>query len=78
MTAKNVKIGGTYGATVSGNRVRVRIDSHFPSGRGWWATNLKTGRQIHILTAGRLTSVALETDTYNGRKFNDDGSFTIL
>lgn len=79
MKAKNVKIGGIYRATVSGKAARVRIDCLNLQFGGWWATNLETGREIRIKTAARLHyPLAPETDTYNNRKFNDDGSFTIV
>ena len=55
MLAREVKVGGTYWATVSAKRVRVRIDEANPTGKGWFATNLETNRQIRIRSGGRLT-----------------------
>ena len=54
MIKRDVKIGGEYRATVSGRRVRVRIDRE-AGVKGWIATNLLTGREVRILTAARLT-----------------------
>ena len=53
MIKKDVEIGGYYVAKVSGNKVPIRIDSESPYG-GWLATNLKTGREVRVRTAGRL------------------------
>lgn len=54
MKKAEVVIGGRYVAKVSDRRVIVRIDRVSEYG-GWWATNLKTGREVRILTAARLT-----------------------
>ena len=54
MKKADVNIGGTFGAIVSGITTRVRINREHPSGTGWGATNLKTGRSIRIKTAARL------------------------
>ena len=53
MKKADVKIGGKYYANVSGNKVVVQLDSEKPSG-GWNATNLATGKKIHIKSAQRL------------------------
>ncbi len=53
MFMREVAIGGVYYAKVSGSIVRVRLDAHSPRG-GWTATNLKTGRALHIKSARRL------------------------
>lgn len=58
MRANQVVIGGKYIARVAGNKTIVRIDEVYPyRGGGWHATNLKTGKQVRIKTAGRLTPV---------------------
>lgn len=54
MKKQDVEIGGVYRAKVSGKRVKVRIDRVSPYG-GWDATNLSTGRKVHIKTGRRLT-----------------------
>lgn len=63
MKRADVIIGNTYRAKVSGIRVNVRIDSECEAKgkkhRGWFATNLLTGRKIHIATAARLTAAAV-------------------
>lgn len=53
MRKKDVKIGGTYIARISGNLAPVRLDreSRF---EGWEATNLVTGRSIRIKSAQKL------------------------
>jgi hypothetical protein len=56
MKKKNVEIGKTYTATVSGKRVEIRIDRESVYG-GWDATNLATGRTVRVRTAGRLRPV---------------------
>jgi len=52
-----VEIGGVYWCKVSGRVVPVRIDCNCTGSDwniGWAATNLKTGRQVHIKLAHRL------------------------
>ena len=53
MKKAEVKIGGKYYASVTGKRVEIQIDSEKASG-GWDATNLATGKKIHIKSAQRL------------------------
>jgi len=53
MKKAEVKIGGKYYANVTGKKVEVQIDSE-KNGGGWFATNLATGKKIHIRTAQRL------------------------
>ncbi len=57
MKKADVQIGGRYYANVSGKRVEVRIDAEKSRG-GWEATNLTTGKQIHIKSAQRLQGAA--------------------
>lgn len=57
MKKADVKIGGVYGATVSGKRVEVRIDAEKPRG-GWDATNLATNKKVQIKSGQRLQPVA--------------------
>ncbi len=54
MKKKDIVIGETYIAKVSGRLARVRIDSEAELLGGWFATNLDTGRKIRIKTGGRL------------------------
>lgn len=56
MFKKDVQIGGIYIAKVSGQRQKVRIICGSEYG-GWQATNLATGREVRIRTAGRLTLI---------------------
>jgi len=60
MKKSEVEIGGVYVAKVSGRLVAVRIDHEAPS-RGWYGTNLRTGRTIRILSAARLRGRARKT-----------------
>jgi len=53
MKKADVKIGGKYYANVSGNRCEIQIDAEKPRG-GWEATNLATGKKIHVKSAQRL------------------------
>ena len=53
MKQKDVQIGGTYVAKVSGQLAEVRIDAVNPHG-GWNATNIATGRTVRIKSAQRL------------------------
>jgi hypothetical protein len=53
MKKADVKVGGRYYANVSGKRTEVRIDAEKPNG-GWEATNVATGKKIHIKSAQRL------------------------
>jgi len=55
MRKKDVQIGKSYLAKVSGKKVMVRILRESPYG-GWDACNETTGRQVRIRTAGRLTA----------------------
>ena len=63
MKMKEVVVGQTYLARISGNLVRVRIDAEierrtFKATRtGWRATNLATGREVTIKSASKLRSV---------------------
>lgn len=54
MKKADVKIGGTYYAKVTNRKVEIRIDAEKPRGSGWDATNLATGKKIHIKSAQRL------------------------
>jgi hypothetical protein len=53
MKKAEVKIGGKYYANVTGKKVEVQIDSE-KNGGGWNATNLATGKKIHVKSAQRL------------------------
>jgi hypothetical protein len=53
MKKADVHIGGVYVAKVSGSLTRIRLERECEYG-GWYATNLKTGREIRIRTAARL------------------------
>lgn len=57
MKKSDVKIGESYIAKVSNNLVQVRIDSAH-SRQGWNATNVATGRRVHLKTAQRLRARA--------------------
>ena len=53
MKKAQVKIDGKYYATVTNKKVEVQITGVNPNG-GWDATNLATGKKIHIKDAERL------------------------
>ncbi len=55
MQKNNVKVGTTYIVKVSGALAKVRLTREHPR-RGWYGTNLATGREIRIRTAARLRS----------------------
>ena len=55
MQKQHIKVGSTYIVKVSGTLTRVRITREHARG-GWYGTNLATGREIRIRTAGRLRS----------------------
>ena len=57
MKKNEVKIGSVYTAKVSDKVVDVRIDGENRHG-GWNATNLATGKKIHIKSPQRLRGVA--------------------
>ena len=57
MKKADVKIGGVYGATVSGKRFEGRIDAEKPRG-GWDATNLTTNKKVQIKSGQRLQPIA--------------------
>ena len=75
MKKAEVKIGGKYYANVSGNRCEIQIGAEKPRG-GWDATNLATGKKIHIKSAQRLQG---EVGTRRGRaKVTTEGNVTIV
>jgi hypothetical protein len=53
MRKSEVLIGAVYIAKVSGKLARVRVDRVSELG-GWDATNIRTGRKVHIRGAMRL------------------------
>lgn len=53
MKKNEVQVGGVYTAKVSDKIVEVRIDGENRHG-GWNATNLATGKKIHIKSPARL------------------------
>lgn len=53
MKKNEIEIGGMYTAKVSEQLTCIKIAAEHPRG-GWLATNLKTGREVRILTAARL------------------------
>jgi hypothetical protein len=62
MKKKEVTVGETYVAKVSGRITAVRITSENPYG-GWMAVNVSTGRPIRIRTAARLRYKVPGSDT---------------
>ena len=75
MKKAEVKLGGKYYANVSGNRVEIQIDAEKSTG-GWSATNLATGKKIHIKSAQRLQG---EVGTKRGRaKVTTEGNVTVV
>ena len=59
MKRRDVQIGSTYIAKVSGVLAKVRINRESPYG-GWQGTNLATGREVRIRSAARLRRPANE------------------
>jgi hypothetical protein len=53
MKKREIEIGNTYIAKVSGVLAKVRIARESPHG-GWQAINLATGREVRIRSAARL------------------------
>ena len=75
MKKAEVKIGGKYYANVSGNRCEIQIGAEKPRG-GWDATNLATGKKIHIKSAQRLQG---EVGKRRGRaKVTTEGNVTVV
>ena len=62
MLKKEIEIGGTYIAKVSGKLTSVRIDSASTYG-GWDATNTATGKTVRIRTAGKLRGRVVSAQT---------------
>jgi hypothetical protein len=56
MKKKDVKVGETYAAKVSGKLVKVKITRESVYG-GWDGQNLETGHAVRIKTAARLRAV---------------------
>jgi hypothetical protein len=57
MRKNEIELGNTYLAKISGTLTIVRIDHEHYAG-GWTGTNLATGREVRIRTAGKLRMVA--------------------
>ena len=57
MKRKDVEIGQSYVARVSGKLTTIRILRENVYG-GWWAVNIKTDRAVRIKTAARLRRMA--------------------
>jgi len=57
MKKSEVRVGSVYAAKVSDKLVEVRIDGENRHG-GWNATNLATGKKVHIKSAQRLRGKA--------------------
>ena len=55
MRKQEIAIGATYIAKVSGRRTVVKILRPASWGKGWDALNVRTNREVHIETAGRLS-----------------------
>lgn len=53
MKARDIKIGRTYTAKVSGSLTTVKVSSVSPYG-GWTGVNTVTGREVRIKSAQRL------------------------
>jgi hypothetical protein len=73
MKKAEVEIGGKYHAKVSGKLTIVRINyAGYP--KGWNATNMATGRGVHIKSAQRLRGPAggKFVVTWDGRFLNDE------
>ena len=63
MRKADVQVGAKYSAKVSGTLTVVRIDGIRSlrgltrNTTGWYATNLKTGREVMIRSAAKLRSL---------------------
>ncbi len=75
MKKAEVKIGGRYYANVTGKRVEIQIDSEKASG-GWDATNLATGKKIHIKSAQRLQGAV--RGSKRQAKVTTEGNVTVV
>ena len=56
----DVQVGAVYSAKVSGRITCVRIDR--AARKGWYATNLKTCREVRVLSAAKLRSLVASAD----------------
>ncbi len=75
MQKQNVTIGTTYIVKVSGSLAKVRLTREHGR-RGWYGTNLATGREIRIRTAARLRNVhAQAISSGEARKIVDNIKF---
>jgi hypothetical protein len=59
MKKREIEVGNTYIAKVSGVLAKVRITGESPYG-GWRGKNLATGREVRIRSAARLRRPANE------------------
>jgi len=53
MKKKEVEIGQCYRVKISGKTTVVQI-THLGNQKGWWAVNLRTGRDVRIKSAAKL------------------------
>ena len=75
MKGRDIVMGGTYAAKVSGRIVPVRIRAESPYG-GWEGVNGETGRAVRIRGAGRLRYPcdAMGRPTVRARICTSDGT----
>ncbi len=71
MKKSDVKVGGVYAAKVSDKLVEVRIDGENRHG-GRDATNLSTGKKVHIKSPQRLRGAVAGAAKKGGRKTKAD------
>jgi hypothetical protein len=62
MLKKDIKVGASYAAKVSGTVQVVKITAEHPA-KGWVGVNVRTGRTIRILSAARLRRQVTAVDT---------------
>lgn len=77
MKNADVKIGGKYYANVTKKEVQVQIESVNDEG-GWNATNLSTGKTIHIKNADRLLRSVGRQRAKGSASVTQEGNLTIV
>ena len=62
MKKAEVKIGEVYIMKVSNKLAPVKVEGESGYGRGWYGTNLRTGREVRIRSGAKLRRVATEKE----------------
>ena len=74
MRNNEIQIGKHYIAKVNGSLTVVEIEPTTHGGKGWCATNLRTGRGLVLRTAGRLRREATASEVVEAERYRRGNS----